>query len=95
MLEVRKMQHHVFHCAVATTPIYNQGLVHDHNCWARELMQGLQLANPDTDWETHMIELKPTEYPRGIARLAKQSFDASIQVFDMDPTDPECLTPQT
>lgn len=68
----------------------HQGLVHDHNSWARELMQGLQLADPDTDWETHMMQLKAIGNPRGIARLAKQKFAAGILLFDMDPTDPEC-----
>jgi hypothetical protein len=68
----------------------HQGLVHDHNCWAKELLQGLQLADPDTDWETHMLQLKMIEAPKSISRLAKQQFAAGIQLFDWDPTDHEC-----
>jgi hypothetical protein len=31
-----------------------QGLEEDHDCWALQLMHGLQLADPDTDWaDTH------------------------------------------
>jgi hypothetical protein len=36
------------------------------------------------------MQLKVIENPRDIARLAKQKFAAGLQMFDMDPTDPEC-----
>ncbi len=49
---------------------------------------GSQLADPDTDWETHMLQLKAIDSPKGVTRLAKQKFAASIQMFDSDPTDP-------
>jgi hypothetical protein len=68
----------------------HQGLVHDHDCWAEQLMHGLQFADPDTDWETHMLQLKAIGSPKGVAKLAKQKFTNSIQMFDGDPTDPEC-----
>jgi hypothetical protein len=68
----------------------HQGLVHDHDCWAKQLMHGLQFADPDTDWETHMLQLKAIGSPKGVAKLAKQKFTNSIQMFDGDPTDPEC-----
>jgi hypothetical protein len=75
-----------------------QGLENDHdccNCWAKQLMhvsglQYLQLADPDTDWETHMLQLKAINSPQGAARLAKQKFAASIQMLDSDPTEPVC-----
>jgi hypothetical protein len=67
-----------------------QGLEEDHDCWALQLMHGLQLADPDTDWETHMLQLKAIDSPKGVTRLAKQKFAASIQMFDSDPTDPVC-----
>jgi hypothetical protein len=68
----------------------HQGLVHDHDCWAKQLMRGLQFADPDTDWETHMLQLKAIGSPKAVAELAKQKFASGIQVFDSDPTDPEC-----
>jgi hypothetical protein len=37
--------------AFVPTARVHQGLVHDHNCWARELMLGLQLADPQTQTE--------------------------------------------
>jgi hypothetical protein len=37
-----------------------------------------------------MMQLVVIGNPKGLARLAQQEFAASIQQFDMDPTDPEC-----
>ena len=68
----------------------HQGLVNDHDCWAKELLAGLTFADPSRDWQTHMLQLKPVENPRGVAGLAKQKFADSIREFDSDPTDPEC-----
>ncbi len=47
-------------------------------------------SDPDTDWETHMLQLKAIDSSKGVTRLAKQKFAASIQMFDSDPTDPVC-----
>jgi hypothetical protein len=65
----------------------------DRDCWAKELLEGLVFVDPSKDWQTHMMQLKPIENPRGVAGLAKQKF-ADIYIiyreFDSDPTDPEC-----
>ncbi len=48
-------------------------------------------VDPSKDWQTHMMQLKPIENPRGVAGLAKQKFaDSYRELFDSDPTDPEC-----
>jgi hypothetical protein len=67
-----------------------QGLHKDHDCWAKELLEGLRFVDPSKDWLTHMQQLFPIENPKGVAGLAKQKFADSYREFDSDPTDPEC-----
>jgi hypothetical protein len=67
----------------------HQGLREDHDCWAKELLEGPRLMDPSKDWLTHMQQLRPIENPIGVARLAKQKFADSYREFDSDPTDPE------
>jgi hypothetical protein len=62
----------------------------DHDCWAKELLEGLRFVDPSKDWLTHMQQLMPIENPKGVAALAKQKFADSYREFDSDPTDPEC-----
>ncbi len=61
-----------------------------HDCWAKELLEGLRFVDPSKDWLTHMQQLMPIENPKGVAGLAKQKFADSYREFDSDPTDPEC-----
>jgi hypothetical protein len=68
----------------------HHGLFMDRECWAKELLDGLMFVDPSKDWQTHMMQLKPIENPRDVARLAKQKFADSYKEFDRDPTDPEC-----
>jgi hypothetical protein len=68
----------------------HHGLFMDRECWAKELLEGLMFVDPSKDWQTHMMQLKPIENPRGVAGLAKQKFADSYREFDSDPTDPEC-----
>jgi hypothetical protein len=68
----------------------HQGLFMDRECWAKELLDGLMFVDPSTDWQTHMMQMKPIENPKGVAGLAKQKFADSYKEFDSDPTDPEC-----
>jgi exonuclease III len=66
------------------------GLRAGHACWSRELHAGLQFVNPDFDWESHMLELRPIESPKAVAQLARAKFSSSILEFDKDPSDPDC-----
>jgi hypothetical protein len=68
----------------------HQGLFMDRECWAKELLDGLMFVDPSTDWQSHMMQMKPIENPKGVAGLAKQKFADSYKEFDSDPTDPEC-----
>jgi hypothetical protein len=62
-----------------------QGLENDHECWAKQLMHGCQLADPDTDWETHMLQLKAIDSPQGVARLVKQKFALAYKCSTATP----------
>ncbi len=66
------------------------GLKEGKACWSRELLAGLQLADPDCDWATLMFELNPIENPKAVAQLARSRFSECISAFDKDPFDPAC-----
>jgi hypothetical protein len=51
----------------------------DHDCWAKELLEGLRFVDPSKDWLTHMQQLMPIENPKGVAGLAKQKFADSYE----------------
>jgi hypothetical protein len=70
------------------------GLREGKPCWAKELLAGLQFVEPDRDWASLMLEMKPIESPRAVAQLAKAKFTESILAFDKDPTDPACPSRQ-
>jgi hypothetical protein len=55
----------------------HQGLFMDRDCWTKELLEALMFVDPTKDWHTHMMQLKPVENPKGVARLAKQKFAES------------------
>ncbi len=56
----------------------HHSLFMDRGCWAKELLDGLMFVDPSEDWQTHMMQLKPIENPRGVAGLAKQKFADSL-----------------
>jgi hypothetical protein len=63
---------------VLTTEVH-PGLLIDCDCWAKELLEGLMFVDPSKDWHTHMMQLKPIDNPKGMARLAKQKFADSYK----------------
>ncbi len=48
-----------------------QGLHKDHDCWAKELLEGLRFVDPCKDWLTHMQQLMPIENPKGGGRAGQ------------------------
>ncbi len=71
----------------------HQGLREDHDCWAKELLEGLRFVDPSKDWKTHMQQMRPIENPRGVAGLAKQKFAGSY-TGSLIPT-PQILSART
>ncbi len=61
-------------------------------CWAKELLAGLQFADPNQDWFTMMLELKPIESPKAVAQLAKTKFTECILAFDLGQHPELCFT---
>jgi hypothetical protein len=53
-----------------------QGLHKDHDCWGKELLEGLRFVDPSKDWLTHMQQLMPIQNPKGVA---KQKFADQLQ----------------
>ena len=66
------------------------GLVAEHDCWVKELHNGLCFVAPEFQWKQHLLEMKLIDNPKAIVSVGKRKFCTSIQEFDQDPTDPDC-----
>ena len=65
------------------------GLHDEHPCWAKEVQAALSFVRPDFDLRTHLLELRPIEGPRAVARVAATLFAECLHAavcLDLDPT---------
>ena len=66
------------------------GLHDEHPCWTKELQAGLSFVRPDFGWRTHLLELRPIEGARAVARMVAARFAECMLQLDLDPTQPAC-----